>query len=245
MHGLVTRQGMDRGLVHPACTGQDPIERLMPIATQLPTLLEQSDVMFVSKTWKQNDLDRLLEDFQRLLSNLNTWLAISRSENSLQSPSEWPAAFCPLRASSHINEKSDGPFPDIFVYASFTQALSYTLYWTCLGLIGESIFDLMTMSSYLPSNKLDNLNAPIQECAKLLCKSIPYLQSAVDGIPCRTMVCRSPLYFSQRWFVRLGMEAEQKWCLDAEASLREDASFLRWDMLLSFGLFMFPWITAG
>jgi hypothetical protein len=154
-----------------------------------------------------------------------------------------PSSDSPASAESPSDPECTEPQGRALKYRSVLEASYHSLYWVCILLIREALLDLSSRRTDTASGKQRSYYAVIDQCADLLCESIPYLSEAADATVLRAMVVRAPLHFASRWFLRTGNMEKLDWCQAVEKRIRSDAPFLQWDALLPWSFFSILWLA--
>ena len=246
MHSLVMRQA----IVFSEAKWQDvftsdphSIGGLLRLAMQLPAMLGTADAITASAGLDHARVFDCLRHLKVLERDLVSWLAGYYHEGN--------HSVFDSSSSCEQGQVLSSADEEALSFCSFLDATYHCLYWTCLLLLRRSKLNL---SSFLPGALADIdqskrtstlLSESIDECASLLCRSLPYLANTARGTVCKAMALRAPLYFASQWFDISHNEEKLKWCKEVERLAREEAFFLDWDALLPWNLFAVMYLDSS
>ncbi|KAF4548429.1 Hypothetical protein D9617_28g065350 [Elsinoe fawcettii] len=233
LHGLIGRHSIDLSLFQIFSSPENEygsIEGLMVLARLIPSQLARADAALSSSYFPKENLWEMATDLQGTVAILLQWLSGSLYCDRLRNPYF-------LKTKDNRTNVLDKRL----YFEDFGQALTFTLHWTCSLLIRECLIDVYQA---LGLENQHNLAEQNDTYAELLCQSISYLKSECEGSMCQVATCRSPLYFARRWYERRNYQQGMGWCTHQEQVLKRVAPYLRWDLILPFGLFTAPWMAT-
>lgn len=186
------------------------------IASQIPAQLKAADELTTTDQAAQ-----VVQKCQEIQESLQIWLKNAAREGELFSPvallvqnaSLWPTVSPSLQ------------------FARPLDAMLCMIYWISMLQIGMTIQDLDPLRLMIdPSRFADDL-----------CKVVDYYFRTTSNDTNRATLCRSPLYFAKKWYLRTGSSKVQ-WCENVEGDLRSTVPHLNWDAILPFGFIALTYI---
>jgi hypothetical protein len=214
---------------------------MMCLAAKVPAILELADAILVTRA-SADQIVSLKVELDHSLSEHITWVSESIASGDLCAPRS-----IRIDSSQDILGLSSvsldtRAFDSFLRFKSMEQALCYMLYWICMLQLQEVRLDLALLTWPIDNTSILNARQMIDQYASSLCRSLGYFYNAADGLVCRAILSRAPIHFARRGFCKIGKLEKVLWCDLMEFNVRQSVPFLQWDVLLSFGLFILPWI---
>lgn len=117
-------------------------DRMIDIMTRIPTLLEQSDIVLSKRNPNVATKEqlRMFDACQQIEKALHDWRAIMK-------PGAAESAFPHQRSAG-----DDYPFKHDFTFANHLFARTQAVYWSCLLVVSETMYDLQSSLEQLTGN---------------------------------------------------------------------------------------------